>query len=100
LLLDGTGERAGPSNFARHAQANNVRVAIEVGSNVTLIVANDGIGVPEEVVGGRGLKNLTDRATALNGNCTIIAVNPRGSQLTWQVPAHTTTAVDKTVVDA
>ena len=77
------------SNIAHHAHARDVRIAIRVDSNVTLTVADDGVGIPAQVLGGRGLTNLADRARALSGDCTIDPRPAGGSMLTWQVPADT-----------
>ena len=59
------------SNIAHHAQAGHVRVAVSVASDVTLTVSDDGIGVPAEVLGGRGLTNMAERARDLGGDFTI-----------------------------
>jgi len=74
------------SNIAHHAHARDVRVAVAVDGDVTLTVADDGVGVPTQVHGGRGLTNLAERARNLNGNCTINPQPAGGSLLTWQVP--------------
>jgi PAS domain S-box-containing protein len=76
------------SNVAHHAQAGHVRVAVSVADDVTLTVSDDGIGVPAEVLGGRGLSNLAARARDLGGDFTISPQPSGGSLLTWQVPAH------------
>ena len=76
------------SNIAHHADAGHVRVAVSVASDVTLTVSDDGIGVPAEVFGGRGLTNMAERARALGGDFTIRPEPSGGSLLTWQVPAQ------------
>jgi PAS domain S-box-containing protein len=74
------------SNIAHHAQAGHVRVAVIVTDDLTLTVSDDGIGVPAEVLGGRGLINMAERARALGGDFTIRPEPPGGSLLVWQVP--------------
>ena len=74
------------SNIARHARAHNVRVAVTVDDDTTLTVTDDGIGVPDEVLGGRGLANTTARAQALGGESTLTTQPSGGSVLTWRVP--------------
>ena len=74
------------SNIAHHAQAGHVRVAVSVTDDVTLTVSDDGIGVPAEVLGGRGLINMAERARALGGDFTIRPEPSGGSLLVWQVP--------------
>jgi signal transduction histidine kinase len=55
---------------------------------VRLTVADDGVGLPPE--GARrysGLRNLTDRATALGGSADLgPGLSDRGLALVWQVP--------------
>ena len=68
------------SNIAHHAEAGYVRIAVSVADNVTLTVSDDGIGVPAEVLGGRGLTNMAKRpgrsaATSPSGP------NPSGGSL-------------------
>jgi signal transduction histidine kinase len=67
-------------------------VAISVGDEVVLTVTDDGVGVPEEVLGGRGLTNLANRAEKLDGTFDITAEPTGGSRLTWRVPVGVTAA--------
>jgi PAS domain S-box-containing protein len=76
------------SNIAHHAQARNVRVAVRAADDVILTVSDDGVGVPDEVLGGRGLGNLTERARSLGGAFDIRPQVTGGSLLTWRVPMH------------
>ena len=78
------------SNVARHAQARSARVSITADDNVTLTVSDDGIGVPDEVIGGRGMGNMVERARALGGDCSITRQPSGGSLLRWHIPAVTT----------
>ena len=75
------------SNVARHADASAVRVIIDVHDDVCLTVVDDGIGIPDAVVGGNGLANLTVRAETLGGSCTVRRGDDGGSVLDWRVPA-------------
>ncbi|MER8105147.1 GAF domain-containing protein [Kitasatospora sp. NPDC094016] len=76
------------SNAARHARAGAVDVSITAGSELTLVVRDDGVGLPD---GGRrsGLVNLADRATALGGTFTACSRPEGGTELVWQVPLPT-----------
>lgn len=74
------------SNIARHARAKNVRVSLRAGDEVTMTVADDGVGVPEEVLGGRGLVNMAERARLLGGGCSIANQPDGGALLTFRVP--------------
>ena len=76
------------SNVVHHADASNVRVIIAADESVTLSVMDDGVGVPDEVLGGRGISNMTERARNLGGNLTLAVQPSGGSLLTWQVPTN------------
>lgn len=75
------------ANVARHARAHNVRVSIEAADEVTLTVIDDGAGVPDQVVGGRGTQNMRERAESLGGTCTLGNLDSGGARLEWRVPA-------------
>jgi len=74
------------SNIARHAQAHSARVAVSVAEDIVLTVADDGVGVPEQVIGGRGQANTAERARRLGGCSTLETQPSGGSLLTWRVP--------------
>jgi signal transduction histidine kinase len=74
------------TNVHRHAQASLVRVRLEYGhAEVTLRIADDGIGRPDLVL-GNGLHGLQERLAALAGSLRLDAVAPRGLVLTLMVP--------------
>ena len=75
------------SNVARHADASAVRVIIDVHDEVCLTVVDDGVGIPDSVVGGNGLANLTARAEKLGGSCAARRGDAGGSVVEWRVPA-------------
>ena len=80
--------REAVSNVARHAEATRARVSISVDRDqVTLVVVDDGRGVPDHVVGGRGLGNLASRAQELGGTFELGRAPDGGSRLEWRVPA-------------
>jgi PAS domain S-box-containing protein len=74
------------SNVAQHAGASHVRVVIEVADAVTLRVVDDGVGAPEQVVGGRGTANMAERAHGLGGTFAIEAGEAGGTVMRWTVP--------------
>jgi two-component system, NarL family, sensor histidine kinase DevS len=78
------------SNVARHASASEVRVIVTAHDEVALEVLDDGVGIPDSVVGGNGLGNLTARAENLGGRCAARRRDGGGSVLEWRVPAHPT----------
>jgi len=74
------------SNVGRHAAASRVRVTLLVDDSVRLSVADDGVGMPSQVAGGRGLANLAGRAEQLGGTMEIGVDARGGTRMTWQVP--------------
>src|SRR5262249_50933579 len=71
------------SNSLRHAQAQNLQVALEYGSDsVRLNVADDGCGFvldDEEPPGDCGLAIMRERAEYVGGNCTIVTLPGHGT---------------------
>jgi len=75
------------SNVARHACASAVEFSVEVHDAVlTVVVADDGIGITVSDGGGRGFANLRTRAARLGGEFSIEPRTPHGTVLTWSVP--------------
>jgi signal transduction histidine kinase len=78
------------SNAARHANASQVDVTVDTGSDGMLIVqvTDNGIGIPE---GGRrsGLRNLASRAEKLGGELrlepAVLGASPSGTRLEWRI---------------
>jgi signal transduction histidine kinase len=85
------------SNMARHAGASQADVTVDVDQDgfLTVIVTDDGTGIP---AGGRrsGLRNLADRAAKLGGELRLGPAGgaaPRpGTRLEWRVPTGTVPA--------
>jgi PAS domain S-box-containing protein len=75
------------SNIARHANATTARVAIDVTTDITLTVSDNGTGLPDHVLGGHGLTNMNQRAHHLGGTFTTTNQPTGGTQLTWRVPS-------------
>jgi len=74
------------ANVAKHAHATSVRLSVEVSHGVlSMSVVDDGIG-PQRSETGRGIENLTARATARGGTFHIEPGPERGTQLVWSVP--------------
>lgn len=75
------------ANVARHARASSATVDISAtDGEITLVVADDGIGPAPVPAGGRGLANLRSRALELGGDCSVRAGERRGTVLRWSVP--------------
>ncbi len=72
------------TNVVRHAAASRVTVTVGFADEVTVAVADDGIGLPE-VTARSGLANLADRAERRGGRLQTFA-GPSGTQICWAVP--------------
>jgi len=80
------------SNVARHAGASRADVTVDVDDDgtLTVLVADNGTGIPPE--GKRsGLRNLADRAAKFGGEFRLQPADPDaenpGTRLEWRVPA-------------
>ncbi|MFD7589314.1 GAF domain-containing sensor histidine kinase [Kitasatospora sp. NPDC059811] len=73
------------SNAARHSRAGAVEISVDADQELTIVVTDDGVGLPEN---GRrsGLTNLADRATSLGGTFTARSRPEGGTGLVWRVP--------------
>ncbi|MEV6325534.1 GAF domain-containing sensor histidine kinase [Nocardia sp. NPDC051787] len=82
--------REAVSNAVRHSGAQSVSVEIAVADDLTILVEDDGCGIPENVTPS-GLTNLARRAEELDGTFTIGSGtgpegNTAGTRLCWKVP--------------
>ena len=75
--------REGLANVARHARASSVTVRVTSDEAIQIEVADDGVGVPSNVVES-GLDNLRQRAESRGGSLTLQRRTPRGTVLVWQ----------------
>ncbi|MFD8866887.1 GAF domain-containing protein [Streptomyces sp. NPDC059590] len=76
------------SNTARHARARRVDVRLSVGVGLTLVVADDGVGMGGSAPSG-GLVNMRSRAGLHDGTLDIEAPEAGGTRLVWRVPLAT-----------
>ncbi len=77
------------SNVARHSGAAScdVRVVVD-GDAVTLVVVDDGVGLPEQRRES-GLRNARGRAEQLGGSLTLLERDGGGTRLRWCAPLPT-----------
>lgn len=74
------------SNAGRHAFSRHVDIAVEVGAELVVRVADDGIGIPFGANRRSGLRNLEQRAIALGGTMRALGAPTQGTVVVWQVP--------------
>lgn len=73
------------ANAARHSGASRVDVTVQADAELVLTVRDNGTGIKP---GGRrsGLRNLEQRAAALDGELRTAAADGCGTELVWRVP--------------
>lgn len=79
------------TNALRHAQATMVEVSIEEisGSEISLVIADNGVGISEERKAGPsslGILGMRERAHLIGGTVEIVAREENGTQVTVTVP--------------
>ncbi|MFC5335920.1 sensor histidine kinase [Mycobacterium branderi] len=81
--------REAVSNAVRHAHATVLNVIVNVGDDLCIEVADNGLGMPQKINGGGyGLRNLRRRAAEIGGSLTIETPPDGGTVLRWSVPLH------------
>ena len=74
-------------NSAQHAQASRVTIRLSVSwRSVKLSVADNGIGLPENIVHGLGLKNMTERVKEIGRKELHITSSNQGTIISAVVP--------------
>jgi signal transduction histidine kinase len=74
------------ANIVRHAGADRVHIAVDVGAELRLSVDDDGVGPPDGDVRHSGLANLEERANSLGGAFTVTDSDLGGTSLRWSAP--------------
>jgi signal transduction histidine kinase len=78
------------TNIIKHAQAQNVEVAIATqGQALVITVRDDGVGLPDErreALRSHGLAAMRHRAIALGGHFRIARLPARGTQIEVRLP--------------
>jgi signal transduction histidine kinase len=73
---------------ARHSGASAASIDVDVTSELTVTVTDDGRGgVNGATATGHGVRNMAQRATALGGSFAIgPGASGRGTTVSWSVP--------------
>jgi signal transduction histidine kinase len=75
------------SNVVRHANASTVDIEVKVTTDaLSLMVDDDGGGLPQQLNRRSGLANLSDRAERHGGAATLTTSPHGGTRLLWRVP--------------
>jgi signal transduction histidine kinase len=75
------------TNVVKHAGASEVRVSTRPGGDfVTLVIEDDGRGLPAETEAGRGIANMRARAAALGAKLRVCAL-ATGTRVELELPA-------------
>ncbi len=78
------------TNVARHAHARLVNVTLEITPEVLILeVVDDGAGIPEEAISGRGsfgIAGMRERALQWGGQVTIARAGNNGTRVVLRMP--------------
>jgi signal transduction histidine kinase len=75
------------TNAAKYAEASHVTVSVDSTDNLlTTTVADDGKGGAKLSLGGSGLRGLTDRVSAADGDLEIESPPGHGTRVTCHLP--------------
>ncbi|MBS4729324.1 GAF domain-containing sensor histidine kinase [Mycobacterium sp. SM1] len=77
--------REAVSNAVRHAHATTLTVTVKVDDDLTIEVADNGRGIPENITGS-GLANLHQRAQQAGGSFTVESPPAGGTVVRWSAP--------------
>lgn len=79
------------TNVVRHAEADAARVRLEVaGGDLVVEVADDGVGIAEDVQAGVGLLSVRERAAELGGRADVECPPSGGTVVRAVLPLSTT----------
>lgn len=89
-------------NASNHSQASRVDVELSIAEGMTLLVQDNGRGIPDETLGsgkpGRfGLKGMRERAAKIGGQLTITSSPGSGTEIRLTIPGRAIFATAKTV---
>lgn len=79
------------NNARKHANARHVSVSLHNGSGIYLTVEDDGVGFDLVKVAGEdrglGIRTMQERASLINGKCSIRTASGAGTRIDVNVPA-------------
>ena len=72
------------TNVEKHASARNLSVSLEISDVVRLVVADDGVGLGDDVGQGLGRLGMAERALAVGGQ--VVWSSPPGTTVRVEIP--------------
>jgi two-component system, chemotaxis family, CheB/CheR fusion protein len=75
-------------NAARHAKATQLTVKLDDGEGMTLMVEDNGRGLPKDIEGGggMGLRIMRHRSELIGGNLQFESLEGRGTRVLFHIP--------------
>lgn len=74
------------SNVCRHSGASQVSVEISVTDRLSVVVTDNGHGIPADNQRRSGLTNMMSRAQLVGGSCEITSQREGGTRICWSAP--------------
>lgn len=74
------------SNAVRHSGADEITVSVTVGDDLSIVVTDDGHGIPADNRRSSGLRNLARRAESAGGVFQVTDAESGGTRLIWRAP--------------
>ena len=75
------------TNAVKHSNATEILVRLEAGTGgLTLTIRDDGVGVPQKIPGGMGLRTMAHRASVIGATFSVERQPSGGTRVTCQLP--------------
>jgi signal transduction histidine kinase len=74
------------TNVMRHARAAHASVSITVHDALDIAICDDGIGLPQTIHYGIGLRSMRERAEEVGGSLELLAAVPTGTIINARLP--------------